>query len=96
MKRHPMTMTKSLHEWRLIVLALQANHTIRNEDGSYPFDNPEPPFTCDAIAGVIDLYALYVEDDDREFMVSITVPQYAKALINSLYVAGYVGMEVEA
>lgn len=79
------TLTKPLHEWRIIVRWLQANHTIRNEDGSYPFDNPEAPFTCDAIAAVVDLYVLREEDDRPDVEVTITLPAYAVALIEPLY-----------
>lgn len=78
------TITKTLHEWRGVVNDMQEQYEIRKPDGSYPFDNPEPAFTCDAIAGVVDLYALYVEDDHPEAMVSITFPPYALSIIESI------------
>jgi len=79
----PTTVTKTLHEWREIVRYMQVQYEIRKPDGSYPFDNPEPAFTCDAIADLIDLYALYVEDDDADALLSITLPPYAVSLIES-------------
>ena len=79
----PVTVTLTLGEWREIAHYMKKNHVIRNPDGSYPFDNPEPAFTCDAIACVIDLYALYIEDDDADAPLSITVPPYAKDLIDT-------------
>jgi hypothetical protein len=79
----PTTITNTLHEWREIARYMQKHYEIRKPDGSYPFDNPEPAFTCDAIADLIDLYALYVEDDEADAPLSITVPPYAVRLIES-------------
>ncbi len=80
----PTNVTKTLHEWRVIARQMHKRYEIRKPDGSYPFDNPEPAFTCDAIACMIDLYALYVEDDDRDALLTITCPPYAVRMIESV------------
>jgi len=70
------TIAKTLHEWRLVHRAICSSH-----DTSDTFT--EPSFTRDAIANVVDLFALNVGDDQPDLPVYITFPDYAIDVIAS-------------